>query len=123
MVRTNRLLRPSDGMAGGKPGSLSTNIMNPGDENRELPRKAHMHLEVKSGDRIYHVISASGGHGDPWEREPEKVLIDVQDEKLTVAAAREQYGVVIDQHDLTVDWEKTTALRRQRQMSSVAAAD
>jgi N-methylhydantoinase B/oxoprolinase/acetone carboxylase alpha subunit len=123
MVRTNRLLRASDGMAGGKPGSLSTNILNPGEENRELPRKAHMHLEVKPGDRIYHVISASGGHGDPWEREPEKVLTDVKDEKLTVAVAREQYGVVIDQHDLTVDWKKTEALRGQRQMSTVAAAD
>jgi N-methylhydantoinase B len=95
--------------------------MNPGDEGYELPRKAHMHLEVKAGDRIYHVISASGGHGDPWERKPEKVLVDVQDEKLTVPAAREQYGVVIDPLELAIDWEKTAALRRQRQPSSMAA--
>ncbi|HJY79790.1 MAG TPA: hydantoinase B/oxoprolinase family protein, partial [Candidatus Binatia bacterium] len=63
MVRTNRLLRASDGMAGGAPGALSTNILNPGDKNQELPRKAHMHMEVKTGDRIYHVVSGSGGHG------------------------------------------------------------
>ena len=36
MVRTNRLLRASDGMAGGQPGSLSTNILNPGDENQGI---------------------------------------------------------------------------------------
>lgn len=121
MVRTNRLLRPSDGMAGGKPGALSTNILNPGDENQTLPRKAHMHMEVKAGDRIYHVISASGGHGDPLAREPEKVLTDVRDEKLTIAAAREQYGVVIDPNEFAVNWEQTTLLRQQRQPASLAA--
>ena len=122
MVRTNRLLRASDGMAGGGPGALSTNILNPGDDNQELPRKAHLHMEVKTGDRIYHVVSGSGGHGDPWVREPEKVLADVKDEKLTVDAAREHYGVVIDPRDLSVDWEKTTTLRQKR-MEPVAAAD
>ncbi|MBI3797412.1 MAG: hydantoinase B/oxoprolinase family protein [Deltaproteobacteria bacterium] len=122
MVRTNRLSRASDGMAGGKPGALSTNILNPEAENLTLPRKAHMHMEVKPGDRIYHVVSGSGGHGDPWEREPEKVLIDVRDEKLTVSAAREQYGVVIDPQGLGIDWEKTAALRQKR-TAPVAAAD
>lgn len=122
MVRTNRLLRASDGMAGGGPGALSTNILNPGDDNLELPRKTHMHMDVKPGDRIYHVVSGSGGHGDPWEREPEKVLADVKDEKLTIAAAREHYGVVIDPPDLSVDWEKTAALR-QRRREPLAAAD
>jgi N-methylhydantoinase B len=123
MVRTNRLLRASDGMAGGSPGALSTNILNPGDDNLELPRKAHLHMDVKPGDRIYHVVSGSGGHGDPWEREPERVLADVKDEKLTVAGAREHYGVVIDPQDLSVDWEKTAALRQKRVESAVAAAD
>ena len=122
MVRTNRLLRASDGMAGGQPGALSTNILNPGDENQELPRKAHMHLDVKPGDRIYHVVCASGGHGDPLEREPEKVLADVKDEKLTIGHARKQYAVVIDPQDLTVDWEQTDALRQDRS-APVAAAD
>jgi N-methylhydantoinase B len=122
MVRTNRLLRASGGMAGGQPGALSTNILNPGDENQELPRKAHMHLDVKPGDRIYHVVCASGGHGDPLEREPEKVLADVKDEKLTIGHARQQYAVVIDPQDLTVDWQQTAALRQERS-EPVAAAD
>jgi N-methylhydantoinase B len=47
MVRTNRLLRASDGMNGGAPGSLSTNILNPEEDNLQLPRKAHMHLDVR----------------------------------------------------------------------------
>jgi len=121
MVRTNRLLRVSDGLAGGAPGALSTNILNPGAENLQLPRKAHLHMEVKPGDRIYHVVSGSGGHGDPWEREPEKVLADVKDEKLTIAGAREQYGVVIDPQSLTVNWEKTAVLGQKQREPAVAA--
>ena len=121
MVRTNRLLRASDGMNGGAPGSLSTNILNPEEDNLQLPRKAHMHLDVRPGDRIYHVVSGSGGHGHPWEREPEKVLADVKDDKLTLAAAREQYGVVIDPQGFTIDREKTTALRQKRTEPAVAA--
>jgi N-methylhydantoinase B len=81
-----------------------------------------MHMDVKSGDRIYHVVSGSGGHGDPWVREPEKVLVDVKDEKLTVNAAREQYGVVIDAQSCEIDWDKTTALREQHS-EPLAAAD
>lgn len=121
MVRTNRLLRASDGLAGGKSGALSINVLNPGGDNVELPRKAHMHLDVKPGDRIYHVVSGSGGHGDPWEREPQKVLTDVKDEKITIAAAREQYGVVIDSQELTVDWGQTAALRKKRTRPAGAA--
>ena len=109
-------------MAGGRPGALSTNILNSGDASQELPRKAHMHLDVRPGDSIYHVVCASGGHGDPFEREPEKVLADVKDEKLTIAGAREQYGVVIDPQAGTVDWEQTRAVRQAR-LEPVAAAD
>ena len=122
MVRTNRLLRASEGMAGGRPGALSTNILNSGDASQELPRKAHMHLDVRPGDSIYHVVCASGGHGDPFDREPEKVLADVKDEKLTIAGAREQYGVVIDPQAGTVDWEQTRTVRQTR-LDPVAAAD
>src|SRR5215470_2873237 len=104
MVRTNRPSRPCEGLAGGQPGALSQNILNPDHAPVALPRQTHLHLEVHPGDRVFHAISGSGGHGDPWEREPEHVLRDVRDEKVTVEAAREQYGVVLHLQDLTVDW-------------------
>ena len=37
-----------------------------------------------------------GGWGDPYEREPERVLRDVRDGVVSVEAARREYGVVID---------------------------
>jgi N-methylhydantoinase B len=123
MIRTNRVSRPCEGLAGGQPGALSQNILNPHSDSQELPQQTHMHLEVKSGDCIFHAISGSGGHGDPWERAPEKVLTDVKDEKVTLAGAREHYGAVIDPGTLSIDWEQTKRLRQNRQarMPLVAA--
>ncbi len=122
MVRTNRPSRPCEGLAGGHPGALSQNVLNPEHAPVDLPRQTHLHLEVRPGDRVFHAISGSGGHGDPWEREPEHVLRDVLDEKVTVDAAREQYGVVLDPQALTVDWEQTQRLRQSLQAREQQAA-
>jgi N-methylhydantoinase B len=37
-----------------------------------------------------------GGFGDPLERDPERVRYDVREEFVSLAKAREVYGVVID---------------------------
>jgi N-methylhydantoinase B len=116
MIRTNRLSRPSEGLAGGQPGGLSENLWNPDTEDKQLPRQTHMHLDVQPGDRLHHVVSGSGGHGEPWTRNPERVCADVEDEKVSIAGAREQYGVIIDTDPLRVNWEKTTQLRQSRQL-------
>lgn len=49
-------------------------------------------------DDVYAVIWAAGaGFGDPFERDPRKVYEDVVDSRsVSVAAAREIYGVVVD---------------------------
>lgn len=122
MVRTNRPSRPCEGLAGGQPGALSQNILNPGRDDVTLPRQTHLHLEVKPGDRVFHAISGSGGHGDPWQREPEQVLRDVHDEKVTVEAAREQYGVVIDPQNFIIDWQQTHRLRQNKQANESRTA-
>ena len=116
MIRTNRLSRPSEGLAGGQPGGLSENLWNPDTEDKQLPRQTHMHLDVQPGDRLHHVVSGSGGHGEPWARNPERVCADVEDEKVSIAGAREQYGVIIDTDPLRVNWEKTTQVRQSRQL-------
>jgi len=64
---------------------------------------------------VYAVVwSAAGGFGDPLERDPEKVRADVVDDRcVSIAAAREIYGVVI-RDDGSVDAEGTRALRAGR---------
>jgi N-methylhydantoinase B/oxoprolinase/acetone carboxylase alpha subunit len=54
-----------------------------------------------------------GGYGPAHEREPERVLDDVLDELITLEAAREQYGVVIDPATMAVNAEATAARRAE----------
>ncbi len=51
-----------------------------------------------------------GGYGDPLERDPQAVLADVRDGKVSAAKAAEEYGVVIDDG---VDTTATEAKRRE----------
>jgi N-methylhydantoinase B len=52
--------------------------------------------------------------GDPLEREVEKVRWDVLNEYISVEAAKESYGVVIDPATFVVDDTATKALREGR---------
>src|SRR6185369_1021695 len=66
-------------------------------------------------DDVYAVIwSAAGGFGDPLERDPEKVLDDVIEQRsVSAEAAREIYGVVIASGG-HVDAPATAKLRADR---------
>ena len=111
MVRTNRLERPSEGLGGGHPGELSANVLVRNGAATPLPRQSHLHLEVQPGDTIYHRVSGSGGFGDPAGRNAERVLADVCEGKVTIEQARDRYKVAIDAATMTVDADRTAALR------------
>lgn len=69
---------------------------------------------------VYSVIwTAAGGFGDPAEREAERVAKDVlENGAVSVAAAREIYGVVIGA-DQRLDAEATVKLRAERRAARV----
>ena len=69
---------------------------------------------IKEGERIYHRQAGGGGWGNPLERSARAVERDVRNGKVTAAAARREYGVVIDQETGKVDPGATQALRRER---------
>ena len=69
---------------------------------------------LQSGDVYRHKMPGGGGWGDPLEREPQAVAWDVQNEKVSSEAARDEYGVVV-KSDGTVDADATDALRQSRQ--------
>jgi N-methylhydantoinase B len=66
------------------------------------------------------VTNGSGGWGNPFERDPHLVLIDVRDEYVSIAGAARDYGVVVrgdpqlDPEGLTIDLEATARLRTGR---------
>ena len=66
------------------------------------------------GDVIRHVTAGGGGYGDPYVRDPDAVLADVESGKVTVEHARNAYGVVVDPVAHVVDTAATAALRARR---------
>jgi N-methylhydantoinase B len=101
------------GILGGGPGAPSDFILNPG-TNRERILGNTDTVTMEPGDVIHIHSPGGGGRGNPLEREPERVALDVQRGYVSVAAARADYGVVIA--DGEVDTDATNALRATRRV-------
>jgi N-methylhydantoinase B len=69
-------------------------------------------LPVFSRDILYLRCEGGGGYGDPLDRDPSSVLQDVALNIVTAEAARDAYGVVIDEGSRQVDREATDRQRR-----------
>ncbi|MFQ5593315.1 MAG: hydantoinase B/oxoprolinase family protein [Anaerolineae bacterium] len=93
------------GLFGGKEGTPGKFILNPGTpEERTLKSKGLDHLQ--RDDLVSLRLPGAGGYGDPREREPALVLRDVRDGKVSLEAARREYGVIIDPETWTVTMEE-----------------
>jgi N-methylhydantoinase B len=108
-LRSDRMKFQPYGLAGGRPASPTRNVLESGGQARAMPAK--FALVLRRGDVIRHEQPGGGGHGDPFTRDPARVAADVADEKITVAYARREHGVVIDPVTLEVDAAATGALR------------
>jgi N-methylhydantoinase B len=110
-VRSDRHDHRPYGLHGGQPGKPSQNMLDPDGAQRVLDPKLTM--TITRGTVYRHTLPGSGGWGDPLEREPAKVLADVRNEFVSVAAAATEYGVVINPQTWTVD-DAATQRRRER---------
>ena len=113
-IRSDKRKYPPYGLHGGKPGSPSWNILNPGDGETVLPTMGT--TELKCGDVIRHVMAGGGGWGDPLERDPKAVEADIRDEKVTIDHALAQFGAVIDPATLRADLSATATERQKLQI-------
>jgi N-methylhydantoinase B len=77
--------------------------------------------KLRRGDSFRHLSAGGGGYGDPFERDPAAVLEDVLDEKVSVAAAKAAYGVVVHEARGQIDGPATGALRRRPRALRVAS--
>jgi N-methylhydantoinase B len=110
-IRSDRRAHPPYGFAGGKPGQPSMNRLSSNGRTKVLPTMPMAGMTMRRGDSYYHNGAGGGGYGDPFERDPALVLEDVLDEKVSIEAARRDYGVAIDPVALTVDAQETAKLR------------
>ncbi|MBT3369416.1 MAG: hydantoinase B/oxoprolinase family protein, partial [Rhodospirillaceae bacterium] len=108
-VRSDRRHFRPYGLYGGYPGKPSANSLNPADENRPLESKITMNIGY--GTVFRHDLAGGGGWGDPLEREPDKVLVDVRNELVSPEAAFADYGVVVDTATWSVDTAATESQR------------
>ena len=100
---------PPFGLFGGEPGARGATVINPGEPSEsKIGGKASLDLEY--GDVVSFRLSGGGGYGDPTERDPETVAVDVRLGLVSIAAARDRYSVAIGP-DGIVDIEATLAAR------------
>jgi len=112
-VRSDRFKFSSPGIFGAKPARPSRASLNPGTVNeRSLTSKA-AGVRLKADDVLSWELGGGGGWGNPFEREPERVRLDVLRGYVTREAARRDYGVVLDDA-LRID---EAATRRERARS------
>ena len=93
------------------------NVVEDGNARTVLPVLPTSPLTLRRGALFSHVMAGGGGFGDPLEREPERVLDDVLDGRLSREAALRDYAVVLDTHD-DIDGEATRAARAARESVS-----
>lgn len=113
-VRSDKRRFPPFGLHGGRPGTPSWNIVNPGRDQRVLPVLMTEPVRLAKGDLFRHMIAGGGGYGDPLTRDPALVLEDVRLGRESARHAREAYGVVLRRRGgaWRVDAAATAKLRK-----------
>ena len=111
---------PAPGLLGGKSGA-------PGEVMTEDGKKLHAKAlkDLTKGEIIHINLPGGGGYGDPFKRDPERVLWDVIEGYVTADEAEKSYGVAVayrgDAHSLvklpaewSIDVARTKELRSGR---------
>lgn len=104
------------GVAGGKAGSLHDHWKEK-HATREKVEQFHNvgEYQVKEDEDWVCLANGGGGYGNPLERDPEAVRDDARDNIISVQAARDAYGVVLNTETelYEVDYKATEKLRVQ----------
>ena len=104
---------PPWGLFGGKPGALGKGvIIRANGKCEEILSKKDFYLN--EGDEFHLAVPGGGGYGDPLERRPELVLRDVLDGRVSIKAAADEYGVVIEEGMRKINQGKTAELRTKK---------
>jgi N-methylhydantoinase B len=109
---------PMPGIAGGKPGAPNRLVLRAGSEEPVEVEHTADWIPLRAGQRIRFDYGGGGGWGFPEDRDAHAVLDDVLDEYVSVAAAREEYGVVLRGAlaDVTLEIDAEATERRRAAM-------
>jgi N-methylhydantoinase B len=109
-----RIDNPPWGLWDGKPGNSSRYLMKLPGENAFREKEANR-MPTPPETEVVVRSNGGGGWGNPLERDPERVRMDVVEGYVSCANAKSDYGVVLDPKDLAIDMAATKKLRAERQ--------
>ena len=98
------------GLFGGERGSTSVYALIKNNVEQHLSSKTTLQLDP--GDVISYRTSGGGGYGPAFNRDPQAILDDVLQGKISINRARERYGVEISLSSQKVAMASTEDLRR-----------
>jgi N-methylhydantoinase B len=99
------------GVNGGAPGSRARKILEKADGTQTIVANKLDSLDVEAGDQLHFITWGGGGWGNPLERDPALVGLEIRQGLVSEAGAR-AYGVVADAEG-RVDAAATSALRAE----------
>lgn len=98
------------GVNGGDPGGRARKILEKANGETTILGNKVENVPVEAGDRLHFITWGGGGWGDPLERDPALVALEVAQGLVTAEGAR-RYGVVVV--DGKPDEHATSTLRQQ----------
>ncbi len=108
-----RSLCPPWGFQGGGNGTANRAfVLQPDGTTEKVPRVENYPLPA--GRRVRLLTGGGGGYGDPLERPPEVVRMDVKNGYISLESAERDYGVFFHSSDLEVDEKATVRFRNER---------
>jgi N-methylhydantoinase B len=119
-IHDDRWFVPPWGVNGGLPGKRARKQLERADGSTEIIGNKVEDVAVKAGDRLHFITWGGGGWGDPLERDPQRVGLEIVQGLVTPAGARD-YGVVADAQG-AVDEAATIDLRARIRASRPPAA-
>src|SRR5262245_17983748 len=106
----HRATCPPWGLYGGEAGRPDMfHFVVPGQETFSAPKLENVPLPKDSLVRME--TAGGGGWGDPLDRDPALVALDLHQGYVSAQAARDKYGVVLDEASGELDVAQTAALR------------
>jgi N-methylhydantoinase B len=108
-IHDDRWVVPPWGVNGGLPGRRARKILEKADGTTQIVGNKTDDIAVSAGDQLHYVTWGGGGWGDPLERDPELVGLEIRQGLVTPQGARD-YGVVASS-DGAVDVAATHDLR------------